>query len=337
MNGRVENDLKIYNSIEVMLCEFPKYVKSWYFYLKANGKTATSCRDYIRKIRKFLEYINDDIKDIKVSDFNEDIITGYLISIRNKSDTGAETSISYKQCVWSCLKNFFDFLYKRRLIKNNYFELSGISRPKGNDLKEINSKRILLTEEDFKHILHCVDSGAGTNKAKGYQKKYRNRDKAIFMLFMTTGMRKTALQEINVNDIDLENHKLYIIDKGHKSFTYYLNDSVVDILNEWINDRYYILGRKDSGALFISKEKSRMSGNAIADLIDKYSFEALGYHISPHKLRSGFASILYNKKHDLEYVRRAIGHSNITTTQRYVVTDNTEREEAANIISGLFS
>ena len=154
---------------------------------------------------------------------------------------------------------------------------------------------------------------------------------------MTTGMRKSALEQINMNDIDFNNHTLMTIDKGHKIFTYHLSDEVMDVIDKWVRDRYVLLGDKNNEALFVSKENKRMHGNSIVKLVDKYSREALGYHISPHKLRSGFASILYEEKHDLEYVRRVIGHSNITTTQRYVVTNNNEREEAANLISNILT
>lgn len=331
MNGRVENDIKIFSQVEDKIIDYPQYISSWYFYLKANEHSAMGCNSYINMIICFLEFINKDINKVKLTDFNEDLIIRYFLSIKYKDD-GKETSISYKQSIWSCLNNFFKYLYNRKLISENYFINSGIERPKGNDLDRINKNRKLLTKEDFRKIINAIDVGVGSNKAKGYQKTYRNRDKLILLLFMTTGMRKTALQEINVNDIDIDNHKLYVIDKGHKSHVYYLSDDIIKILDKWLIDRYFILKREDDGALFISKEKKRMSGNSISRIVDKYSYEALGYHISPHKLRSGFASILYDEKRDLEYVRRVIGHSNIATTQRYVVTDNNEREEAVGLI-----
>lgn len=336
MNGRVEKDMKIFKGIEKQLIGYPDFVISWYYFLKANKKSAMSCKDFITKITRFLKYINNDISLIIPSDFNEDIIVRYFIETQTKDD-GTETSISYRQCIWSCLSNFFSFMYKRKLISYNCFESAGIDRPKGNDLDEINKKRKLLTKKDFQKILSVIDSGVGSKKSRSYQKKYHNRDKAIFLLFMTTGMRKTALEEINVRDIDMDKHILYTIDKGHKVFTYYLPDEVIETINKWLIDRYFLLGEKDDGALFISRYNTRISGDSIAELVDKYAYEALGYHISPHKLRSGFASILYEEKHDLEYVRRVIGHSNINTTQRYIVTNNNEREEAANIITSLLS
>ena len=194
---------------------------------------------------------------------------------------------------------------------------------------------MLLTQNDFNKILAAVDTGVCSKKAKGYQEKYRNRDRCIMLIFMTTGIRKTALAEININDIDLDNHKLCVMDKGHILHEYYLNDITCDSIKKWVYDRSNI--NLNTDALFISRENKRMCGNSITKLVDKYAYNALGYHISPHKLRSGLVSIIYEETGDIEFVRRVIGHSNVSTTQRYIVTDNTEREQTAKIMGDLLA
>ena len=55
-------------------------------------------------------------------------------------------------------------------------------------------------------------------------------------------------------------------------------------------------------------------------------------HVSPHKIRAGVASILYEETKDIEFVRRAIGHTNVATTQRYIRTENKEREKASKLL-----
>lgn len=336
MNGRIEIDNKIYKSIEDSLIYYPDYIIDWYYYLKANEVSAMSCKDYIMKVRRFLLSINMDIRNIRIDDLTINSITQYFISIKTKEDN-TETSYSYRQGIWSCLNNLFTFLHERGYTETNKLKDSGIKRNKGKDLDRINQNRILLTKDDFNKIILAVEEGVGSNKAKGYQNTYKNRDKSIILIFMTTGMRKTALEEINVTDLDLDNNSLCVIDKGHKVHEYYLNNDVVNTIKKWLMDRYFILGEHNDGALFISKEKKRMSGNSITKLVDKYATAALGYHISPHKLRSGLVSIIYEETKDIEFTRRVVGHSNVTTTQRYIVTDNKERETASNIIGNIFN
>lgn len=333
MNGRIENDLKIYDNIERQLIFCPKYVEDWYYYLKANEQTAMTCQCYINIIKVFLRFINDEIKDIELSEIDESVITRYFINIQYKDD-GTETSDSYKQTIWSCLNNFFDFLEGRQMIDRNLIKSSKIKRPKNKDLQRINSTRKLLTQDDFNKILNAVEVGVGTNKAKGYQRKFKNRDKLILLIFMTTGIRKTALQEINISDIDLNTHTLYVTDKGNKFHEYYLNEKTMCVVEDWLRDRYSLTGNMD-GALFISKENNRMCANSIVKIVDKYARAGLGYHISPHKLRSGLVSIMYSQTKDIEFCRRAIGHSKIETTQRYIVTNNDERERTAKMMNRL--
>lgn len=343
MNGRIENDLSIYNWCEIQLHEFPIYVRKWYWYLKANETTAMSCKQYLSILKKFLTYIDSDIKCIRLDVFTEELVTNYFISTKfvtkNKGGKAilTESSDSYRQGIWSCLNSFFNYLESQSIIEKNIIKAAQIKRPKNRDLERINRDRILLTIEDFKKIINAIEMGVGSEGSRKYQHKYKNRDMSIMLLFMSTGMRKTALREINVDDLDFENRKVIVIDKGHKIHEYSLSEELIDYLKDWLIDRKLYLGANKTDALFISRDLNRISGQSITELVDKYAYAALGYHISPHKLRSGLASILYNEKHDPEFVRRVIGHAKIDTTMRYIVTDNKEREETADFVCGFLS
>ena len=153
---------------------------------------------------------------------------------------------------------------------------------------------------------------------------------------MRTGMRETALIEINLSDISFLENDLKVIDKRHKVHHYYLSESTKDVLRKWIFVRKEILnGIEDVDALFISNRKVRMTADSVINIVKKYSEEALGYAISPHKLRAAFCTILYDETHDIEFVREAVGHSSVTVTQRYIVKDNSEKKKAARMIEEL--
>lgn len=333
MEGRIENELKIENVIINTLSKMPDYATEWYYNLKASKKEISSCNDFINKLKRFLIFINRDIKTIKPEDITLTNTEKYFIYIQKKVDKNNKlvyTSSSYQYGIWCALHNFFKFMVNRKYIPENYVDF--IEKPKNNDLDRINENRILLTKKDFNRIINSVNKGVGSSKAKAHQQKFKSRDMSIIMLFMTTGIRREALAEINIEDIDLKEKQLIVIDKGMKQHKYNLSDKVIDNLNEWINLRESI-NKENNNALFISGNGKRMTGSAIYKLVEKYCDDALGYHVSPHKLRSGFCSILYEEKGDIEFVRRAVGHSNISTTQRYIVTKNDEKIEASNLIS----
>lgn len=341
MQGRIENENKINAKIMNKLKMMPLYVTEWYYNMKASGTEITSCRDYINKLFLFLSYINEDVKSVEPSDITSAATEMYFDKIkmktviRNGEETYVYTSDSYKQCVWSCLKKFMDFMVNKGYMETNY--VTHIARSKNKDLYRINQTRVHLTEDDFNNILSSVAHGCGSSRAITKQEKYRNRDMAIMLLFMTTGMRRTALSEINISDINFATGKLEIIDKGKIPHRYILSNRVLNCIQDWLEDRKE-LNNSNKDALFINYKGERLSGKAIYDIVEKYSIDALGYKISPHKLRSGFCSIMYDKTGgNIEFVRRAVGHANVSTTQRYITTDNNECERAGAIITNLLS
>lgn len=333
MQGRLENDKKAWTNINNILKDMPDFVSEWYINLKASRRTSASCLDYIRKARGFLSYINEDVKEVKPEDITLQACESYMICCQTKKQRNGlivYTSDSYQLTVWCALNNFLKFMYNRNYIKCNFMEY--INRPVNKDLNRINNERILLTQRDFNKILNAAKNG--NDFMNGI---FNNRDVLIILLFMTTGMRKTALSEINISDINMENKTLQIVDKGNKTHMYYLNEQTIDYLNKWLIDRQKLLQDKKLDALFINRNKVRIAPHGIWDIVTKYTEIGIGKKLSPHKLRAGFCSILYNKTHDIEFVRRVIGHSNIQTTQRYINTGGEERQKASKIMDDILN
>lgn len=326
MQGRLENDMALFAKAEKKLEQMPDFVAEWYRYMQASYMTAATCRDYVFKVALFLAFIDEDTKSIKPKDITETKVTSYMISIKTKEVDGKqiETSDSYRNTVWYALNNFLQYLADHQLISKNY--IKGIKKKKNNDLERINQNRPRLTIEDFNKLLSTVDK---TNS------RYPERDKAILRLYMSTGMRKTALSSINLEDIDMEKKQLVIIDKGDATHIYSLYDKEVEAINDWIEKRKSFNQSDKTSALFISNQGSRISADELERLVKGYSKKALGKSLSPHKLRSGFVTVMYEQTGDIEKVRRMVGHKQVSTTQRYIVTNNSEKEEAANIMESL--
>lgn len=332
MKGRLETEIKIDKTIENILDELPIVVTKWNNLMDASRKTPATRRDFINKIRYFTESVADNPKKYDYSDLTEEDVIKFMKKIRTKEMSNGdivETSDSYQATMWCCLNSFFSYLEKEKIIPYNYME--DIKKAKNHDLERINEHRVLLTSKDFKQIVKALDQ-IDQNQI-GRTNTY-NRDKLIIVLLMTTGMRETALVEINLEDIHLDTQSLYVIDKGKLPHKYFLEENVCELIRDYLNDREEMLFDRGviTDALFISKYGERISAKGISNIVKKYTQEALGKSLSPHKLRAGFCSILYDKTHDTEFVRRAVGHSNISTTQRYIVTNGDEKRQSASII-----
>lgn len=332
MKGRLEHSLQIEKNIKEILFTLPQYVTEYYYEFKS-GRQPTACREYIRKIAKFLYFIDSsNVKQINPKRITKFDVTRFLDSIEYIIDYNGnkkQSSLSYRKCYHSVLKSFFDFLIENDYITEN--PMNKIKRVRGEDF--VNRK--FLDEDDLKEVLLAVECGAGNRRSVAMQYKWKSRDRAIMMLFMQTGIRETALSEINVEDIDFENHIIKsVIEKGHKDKTFAMSSQLEKAILEWMDDRKNIID-KNEDALFISKSKTRMTQRSLSDIVIKYTKEALGYSVTPHKLRASFANIMLEKTDENIYVvQQLLGHARTETTKIYLKNNlNQYNDMAADIIA----
>lgn len=326
MNGRMETKIKVEEKILRMLSEAPSELVDFYYNISVDKEPKT-CVEYIYKAKAFLDTVNKPVAEVTDTD-----VARYMHSIEVRETASGEmkqTSFAYRKMVYTVLNSFFSYLEKANKIQKN--PVACINRPKNTD----DVKRRKVTSDDFRKILDQVEEGAGSAKARERQLKWKTRDNAIFTLFMSTGVRETALTEINLSDIDWIAGTIKVIDKRHKTHVYQMNAKLESAIKAWLVDRENLLQGTECDALFISNRKQRMCANSVAAIVKKYTGAALEKGISPHKIRAGFCSILYEKTGDIEFVRDAVGHASVTTTQRYVVKDDTARAKAAGIMNDI--
>lgn len=325
MKGRLEHELRTKKNIEVLLSEMPEYVSEFYYNIQIS-KEPNTCVEYLRKIKLFLDFANCNIKDI-----DDTIIGKYFDKInytKDKDNNINKSTFAYRQATWTALNQLFTYLCKKKIIDNNPMETT--ERPKNTD----KIKRIFLKVEDLNAILEATQTGAGNQLSVARQKKWKERDLLILYLFMNTGMRKTALSEINISDISFKNKELTVTDKRNKEHIYNITDDMEYLIKEWLVKREELLGNnKSNDALFISQTRKRISERAVYDIVKKYSEEALGYSINPHKFRSSFISLNYEQKGDIKAICEAVGHASIATTSRYITQRNNSRKDAQNFMA----
>ena len=327
MTGREEHDKLFRRQITDYLLDLPPYVDEWYNNMLASGTSIRTCADYIYIILCYMKSIDCDTLEIEPESLTPVSLDKYFISLKHiiKNGTTQKASDSRSIQAWYALKNFFEFLTNREYIEKNYVKL--ITKPKNRDEARIKEQRVLLNKDDFTKII---------NAALADKHKNCKRNVLMLGLLMSTGMRKSALIEINMEDIDFVNKKLYVVDKGEKRHEYVLSPKIINMLEDYLNsERFEIDPDMIAKPLFINNYLNRITVDIVKYAVKKYTKIALGKELSPHKFRAGFCSILYEETHDAEFVRRAVGHSNIATTQRYIVTDNKEKEKASSIIDDI--
>lgn len=331
MKGRDENRIKREKQIKKNLENMPKVVKDYYQNLKSRGLESKTCLEYISNLRRFLLFLNEDMSKINIKEITDGDISRYINEAQNEISPDASVatkSYSYKKAIYHSLNSFFNYLSKTRRIEYNPMDV--IDMPRGYKEKE----RPNITAEDELNILNQVNLGAGSEHAKAYQQKWKERDYLILLLFIYTGMRKTALSEINLRDIDKKSGVLNVTDKRNSHLVYSINDDNIQAaLNAWLKKRKVILGEKKCDALFISSQKQRMSSQSVANIVKKYAGAAKGEKVTPHDLRAAFITLAYNNTGDIEKVRRMVKHKSVSTTQRYIHKNDKIKEEAVELVS----
>lgn len=318
-SNKLEN--RINNLIEENEFDMP-YLRGFYYFIK-DSLTESSTYKYIGHIIRFIDNIDKNISDIDIDDYL------YYLGKVNKGK-----SASYQITVYSALKKFSEYLYISK--KNSINGMEHVKRPKFKESEQTIKKREIgyLNQNEIKIYIDTIKKGIGSDNAKARQKKWKERDLAIVLIFLTTGIRCSALYKLDISSINFDKHILMVTDKGNKVIEYLLDSEVENIIKDWLIKRNELEINKNDQALFVSNMKKRMSVEAISLIVKKYSVKIEGKHITPHKLRATYGTQLYNETHDIRFVQSCMNHSSPKTTELYIRgNQDMDKKRAAQIVS----
>lgn len=318
MKGRTESAIKDRKVLKNMLASSSSLLREYGEVLMASREPKT-CLTYVRLLIDYCDFVNKDVEKCKSAD-----IARYMDHIRYKDVNGEtiEASSATRQLNWSALNQFYEYLVSAEYIKTN--PVKTIPRPK----TEVHTPDVSLSMKELNKLLDAT--------SKANWRNWPKRDKLILYTLMVTGMRRTALTEINLSDIDVDKKVLVVIDKRNKKQVYYLDDKYINLLNEYLEERNRYVSQREmsSDALFVSYKSGRITPASIRTMVSKYSQFALGKSVSPHKLRASFVTLYYEASgHDIVATCKAVGHANIETTNRYIKGKNDSRKKAMAFMS----
>lgn len=332
MSGRIEKEQLIENKLIALTQKQPQIIVD---YLKSFGnKTAQTKQFYLTRVIKFCNYLKKygiDISNCQdIKNINYSHIVSYVDNIKICNVNGVKRKKEETTCAteFYAIKHFCKYLKLCRYLE--YDPCEGVEVPKDKKIHDV----VSLSQEEINIIKNNIEQGVGSARAIGKQFKWKNRDLCIISLGITTGLRVSAIANLDVSDIDFQNKTLKTIEKGNYERTIYLSDKIIQIINNWLTDRSVLLGDYTSNALFISVKKQRMSTNTIRAMLKKYTYN-INKKITPHKLRSTAATNLYEKTEDIYLVADVLGHHNIQNTKRYAAVSNSRKQYAVDTLSNL--
>jgi integrase/recombinase XerD len=148
---------------------------------------------------------------------------------------------------------------------------------------------------------------------------YELRDKAIFELLYSCGLRISEAVELVFSDIDMKNRFIKVKGKGSRERLVPMSDESIRVVKKYLKDsRPFIIRNRMSEYVFISKKGSMLNRKSVWRLLKGYVERAcIEKNITPHTLRHSFATHLIENGADLKSVQELLGHMDISTTQVY--------------------
>lgn len=167
-------------------------------------------------------------------------------------------------------------------------------------------------------------TGAGA-KASGVRSHslWSARDCALLAALYTSGCRVSEIAGLTMRDLERDLSSAVVRGKGNKERRVFFAKDARKALEEYLPERAALVARMQENsaakaALFLSSRGNPLSVRGIQFILAHYTDTAEGFrHLSPHALRHSFATTMITRGADIRVVQELLGHSSISTTQRY--------------------
>lgn len=147
------------------------------------------------------------------------------------------------------------------------------------------------------------------------------RDKAMFELFYSSGLRLAELVKLKPEDLNFPDSTVFILGKGNKTRVVPIGNQAMQALREWMKLRETLI-RPGEKALFLSRNGKGISSRAVSQRLKIRALQQnINFNVHPHVLRHSFASHLLQSSGNLRAVQEMLGHASISTTQIYTHLD----------------
>lgn len=151
---------------------------------------------------------------------------------------------------------------------------------------------------------------------------WQSRDHAIFEMLYSSGCRISELTNLTLNDFAGTYSAAVVTGKGNKQRKVYFGKEACQALKIYLVDRKKVLEESQITSpvpeLFISQKGHPLTTGGMRYIISRYSgVEGTNHHINPHAFRHTFATQMLSNGADVRIVQEMLGHSSISTTQRY--------------------
>jgi len=300
-------------------------LKEFLAYLRLNRNvSAHTIRAYDSDISQYLIFVGKLtdrwVSDLTPADLHPETVRAHVAELGRAG--AARSSVARRV---SSLRTFVRYLRREGHLEHDPTSLTVAPR-------RDQTLPAHLTELEMLRLLEQPDASQPLGR----------RDRAILELFYASGLRLSELESLDLDSVDLRARMVRVLGKGGKERIVPFNQAAERTIRAWLKDRQALIAlaerrtkneelrpqrrtknvgrraRAQDDALFVNFRGTRLTGRSVDRLLRKYVAQFTTQRgISPHALRHSFATHLLQRGADLRAIQELLGHSRISTTQRY--------------------
>jgi integrase/recombinase XerD len=260
--------------------------------------TENTIKSYVLDIKKLIDFIEDNYKNKKADDITNNDIKQFIYTQSKIIGTRSQSRLI------SSIKKFFHFLEIEKTIEENPTD-------------ELEYPKIGLK---IPETLTTIEIDSLINYFKN-SKNNSLRNSTITEVLYSCGVRVSELINIKISDIFFEDFLIKVNGKGNKERFVPMSKLSKNMIKDYISsERFNIIPKKGyQDFLFLNNRGQNLTRVMIFTILN-VAKKGLGFKkkISPHLLRHSFATHLIENGADISSIQKMLGHTNITTTERYL-------------------
>ena len=266
-------------------------IKRYAACLMIEGKAKGTIIQYGRSLKRLAEFSGKNLPDVNHND-----IRAWLAQLKIK---GAKNSTIGNQR--NNVLPFFKWMFNEQIIERNPGDMiKPIKKPKEN--------KKAFSEEDIDAIRSVCEG----------------KKRAVVEFLLATGVRVNELCNLTIEDVDFDAMTVRVrMGKGGKDRQTYMTPIAKKYLVK------YLETRKDNRTpLFVNRYGNTLTTGGVRALLADVGRKSGVENVHPHRFRRTLATTLSKRGMPIQEIQRILGHTNISTTQVYIETENSRTQAA---------
>ena len=280
----------------------------WEEYLRLGRRMSPhTVSAYLGDLHSLMEFLSLDV-DATPEQLREALTQRAVRSwlARTLADGGARSTIARHT---AAIRNFTSWAMREGILMSDPAAL--LSSPRADQLLPSP-----LDESDARVLLNTARDEAAAGGAS------QIRNWAILELTYACGLRVSEVCALDISSLNREALTVRVVGKGNKERVVPYGPPAADALDHWlVRGRPQLAGERSGNALFLGDKGGRIDPRIVRSMVHKMAAHAGVHDIAPHGLRHSTATHLLQGGADLRAVQEMLGHSSLSTTQRYTHVD----------------